>query len=369
MKIGILTFHRAHNYGAMLQAYALRTVLEEAGHYVNFIDYWPYSHQTRYRLNRPLKGNNLLAKAKSLVADILTFNRRYKRIKQFERFSQAYLNTPKQIKYPQDQQIISEQHDVVIVGSDQIWRNYITPTEYVGFDPVYFCQNFTHKMPCFSYAASMGIINMTREEKTIFSNYLRNFQKLLVRESNLNELIRTYGFQSDIVLDPTLLLSKQQWNLLLPSAPYRKKKYVLYYDLLASEQANALAKKQAESMNCELLIIDSSIHVMPRKGHISTASPIEFVHAIRDAEYIIATSFHGTVFSIIFEKQFLTMGLGDNANRVITLLNLLQIGEQYSEESGVGNTIDYSKVSPLLKKHRDDSLNALHDAINNIELQ
>ena len=365
MNIGILTFHRAHNYGAMLQAYALRTVLQNAGHQVEFVDYWPHSHQTHYQLIKPIRGKDLIAKIKNIIFDTLTFTRRFKRINQFERFAKYYLGVPKQVKYPQDQPKISDTYDLVVVGSDQIWRNHIIAQHYIGFDSVYFCQNFTTKMKCITYAASMGIINLTSAERSDFTRYLQTFNTLLVRENKLRDLIDECGYQAKVVLDPTLLLSKKQWNKLLPSTRFQQRKYVLFYNLLTSEEALMYAKQKAQTMNCELLILDSAIQLLPQKGHISYASPIDFIHAIRDAEYVIATSFHGTVFSIIFEKQFQTTGLGKNADRVVTLLNSLGISERYSESAEVTSAINYLDVIPRLSELRNASLNALYNATIN----
>ena len=115
--------------------------------------------------------------------------------------------------------------------------------------------------------------------------------------------------------DPTLLFTKEQWNELLPQTRFRKEKYVLYYQLMDSKEALSFAKQQAKQRHCQLLIMDARISCIQRPHHISFASPIEFMQAIRDAEFVIPTSFHGTAFSIIFEKQFLTTGLQKNADR------------------------------------------------------
>ena len=92
MKIGILTYHRAHNYGAMLQAYALRAFLRSQGYTADFIDYWPDSHNQQYALFKPIVGDTLIRKVKNLIVSILTLFRRHRRIKQFQNFTESYLN-------------------------------------------------------------------------------------------------------------------------------------------------------------------------------------------------------------------------------------------------------------------------------------
>lgn len=364
MKIGILTYHRAHNYGAMLQAYALKTVLAKEGYHVDFIDYWPKAHQRQYQLIKPLHGKSFANKIINLIVDCLTLIRRSMRMHQFNRFAEKYLGLTSHIAHQDSSLLITKQmYDYVIVGSDQIWRNYEYEGKHVGFDPVYFCQNTSNDVQCISYAASMGIININQQERNTLTQYLTAFDTILVRENSLKELINSLAIEAEVVVDPTLLLTKDQWNELLPSTRYRKQKYVLYYELIKSPEAMAFAIKQAKALNCKLLVMDSSIRTIPRKNHIAFASPIEFMHAIRDAEYIVATSFHGTAFSIIFEKQFITIGLNKNSDRVQTLLRHLDIEEHYQHHPTNVSAIKYDETSTVLHKIKTQSKQLLLAAL------
>lgn len=364
MKIGILTYHRAHNYGAMLQAYALRRVLRDMQHNVDFIDYWPKEHQEQYTLIRPLRGQSLGKRIIAFLAGTLTLTKRYRRIRHFERFASQYLCVPASVQYTHQEQTIKEQYDCVVVGSDQIWRNKESNGKHIGFDPVYFGQNLPDYTRCISYAASMGIIDLHEHDLATLQQYLNRFDTILVRENSLKTLINQLNLPAEVVLDPTLLLTQEAWNALLPTTPYRTKQYVLYYELLPSPSALAFAREQAHAMQCDLLVMDAVIHTIPRSGHISAASPIEFLHAIRDAKYIVATSFHGTAFSVIFEKQFITIGLHANADRVKTLLKHLHIEDHYQPTPTIVPTIDYATVTPLLADMRQQSLQRLTDAIH-----
>lgn len=365
MKIGILTYHRAHNYGAMLQAYALRRILQTMQHEVDFIDYWPKEHQEQYALIRPLHGQSLGKRIIAFLASTLTLVRRYTRIRHFERFASQHLLVPSHVQYAYQEQTIKEQYDCVIVGSDQIWRNKESNGKNIGFDPVYFGQNLPKNIRCISYAASMGIIDLHEHDIAKLQQYLNRFDTILVRENSLKTLINNLNLQAEVVLDPTLLLTQEAWNALLPTTPYRKKQYVLYYELLPSLSALAFAREQAHAMQCDLLVMDAVVHTIPRPRHISTASPIEFLHAIRDAKYIVATSFHGTAFSVIFEKQFITIGLHSNADRVKTLLKHLHIEDHYHPTpTNIVPTIDYTTVNPLLADMRKQSMQLLTAAIH-----
>jgi polysaccharide pyruvyl transferase WcaK-like protein len=364
MKIGILTYHRAHNYGAMLQAYALRSFLREQGHQVEFVDYWPKSHQKQYVLIKPIRGAKFINRAINLVSDCLTIIRRYIRMQKFNNFASNYLELKPKIKYTSNNsQIESGLYDYIIVGSDQVWRTQEYEGKYVGFDPMFFCQNVPETTRCITYAASMGIISMNDQDRQLLQQYLKAFDTILVRENTLKELINSLNYDADVVLDPTLLLTREQWNKQLPQASYHRRKYVLYYELIQSKDALKFATQKAKSMDCDLLIMNAQVHTIPRRNHISNASPIDFLHAIRDAEFVVATSFHGTAFSIIFEKQFITIGLSKNADRVKTLLQHLNISEHYQPHPASINNIDYTNIRPLLDKMKSKSQNLLLSAL------
>lgn len=363
MKIGILTYHRAHNYGAMLQAYALRTYLHNQGHDVEFIDYWPDSHNKQYTLFKPIRGKSLYFKILNIISDSVTLIRRTIRMNKFNNFRKKHLGINDSIKYTTNKEPIIERYDCVVVGSDQIWRTQEYEGKHVGIDPMYLCTNIPNTTRCISYAASMGIISLTSEDEHVIRTSLKNFNTILVRENSLKQLVESLGYSAHVVLDPTLLLTKQQWDQLIPSHRYSQKPYVLFYELMPSQEALAFAKKKALSLNCELLIMDSIIHTLPRKNHISYASPIEFMHAIRDAEFVIATSFHGTAFSIIFEKQFITIGLKKNADRVKTLLQQVGIPEQYQDLPIETSKINYKEVNTTLQTIREHSQQLLVKSI------
>ena len=352
MKIGILTYHRAKNYGAMLQAYALRTFLCQKGYEVEFIDYWPTEHAKEYAIVRPLNGN-ILGIFKNIVAYSITFWRRLIRIKNFEYFAKKYLNLPHHALYTKKESCIKEKYDCIIVGSDQIWRNWSSSGQYYGFDKTYFCQTLLHPAHCISYAASMGIIDINADERQQLKQYLCTFQTLLVRENSLCSLINQLGYKAEISIDPTLLFDQTHWNSLLPTINFCQEKYLLYYELTPSKEAYKIAIHMAKQLNCKLLTLDARIPYIPHKNHISYASPIDFMHAIRDAEYVVSTSFHGTAFSLIFEKQFVTIGLNRNADRVITLLQSLGISDHYQAVSPhFPSPINYAIVRPILQELR-----------------
>lgn len=363
MRIGILTYHRAHNYGAMLQAYALQQFLQSKGHQVEFIDYWPKEHLRQYQLLKPLRGT-FIQRLVSLFSLSATFVRRALRIRQYKAFARDVLHLPSAIRYPQHGATICEHYDCVVVGSDQIWRHHETNGRYLGLDETYFCQTLQYPARCISYAASMGVLEMNDGDKQKFKNYVSAFETIYVREQGLSNLIKSLGYEASVVLDPTLLLDKVQWNQLLPQNRYSKEKYLLYYEIIDSKEALLFAKQKAKELGCRLLVMDAFIHTIPRPGHIQLASPISFMHAIRDAEFLVLTSFHGTAFSLIFEKQFVATGMRNNADRVQTLLNAVGLHDYYQPTPKNLPSIDYSQVKQKLLQLRAESQDALTTAID-----
>ena len=132
MKIGILTYHRAHNYGAMLQAYALRTYLQAQGHEVEFIDYWPTGHAKEYNWLRSIKGHTQRERCVYLLYLVLTAIRRAFRIHKFEKFRELYLQLPSQPRYTQYGATINESYDLVIVVKLYRYLRYPLILFYLG---------------------------------------------------------------------------------------------------------------------------------------------------------------------------------------------------------------------------------------------
>ncbi len=368
MKIGILTFHRAHNYGAVLQAYALKTFLVGLGHNVKLIDYWPVSHEKIYKLwNKDVfKNKSFIIRLKIFIKFLLLFFKKKKRIDKFNNFIYSYLELDKIIKYQKLDSDININVDCLVYGSDQIWRNWITLEKYIGFDSTYFGYNVDSSVPKITYAASMGIIKYTKEEEIFLQKAIANFSTILVRENNLFNLLNSFDYKSDIVCDPVFLLSKKQWNDILPKSKYLSKEYVVYYRLLPSVEAEKLAYEMAKRYNCELLIITASVSLSYKKNERQTLSPLEFIQVIRDAKFVIATSFHGTAFSLIFEKQFYTLGLGANSDRVLTLFDNLGLKERYIDDFSKVNFdyIDYVDVKSKFDNMTYNSKMLLNKALN-----
>lgn len=353
MKIGIVTYHRTLNYGAVMQALATRFVLQEMGHEVYYVDYWPEYHKKAYALFSFAELSKLSwrKKVNFLLSFIKYFKSKKRRIDNFEKFFQTHI-------YPYCRSI-DDSYDVVIYGSDQIWRKNSTLGTY---NPFYFGENEINTKHHISYAASMGILPENDSDKSKLKSLVMHLEKISVREEGLKKLLQSLGFTNvSLSLDPTLLLSSDQWNQYLPTKPYNGKRYVLVYMLTETFDLNEI-KKFAEKKGLEMVVLRGYAKTKETKTNITSAGPYEFIHLIRNADYVFTASFHGLVFSIIYGKQFFT-AFKHNTGRASSLLEQLEItGRLLSVKSKIPQNlpqINYWDVRKRLETLKRNSLNFL----------
>ena len=210
MKIGILTYHRAENYGALLQAYAMKTYLRGLGHDVSFVDYWPKYHSDYFRLFpwHQLYNCSYLGKIILGVKLILWAIPRYIRKKKFQTFMQEKLNLPIIPQYT-DADSQTDNYDVVVYGSDQIWRKQNLAG--VGFDDWYFGSDNVISNKKVVYAGSMGTIDVSHQDNEYVQKMMKNFCSISVREKDLQTYLAGLGVTASLVIDPVFLLSKEQY--------------------------------------------------------------------------------------------------------------------------------------------------------------
>ena len=352
MKIGILTYHRSHNYGALLQALALRYKLTKMGHEVYYIDYWPKYHQDMYSL---FSVNYLLRCSKIgainyILSTIFYWKRRKKRIELFGRFIDKYI-APYCAEYSD-----KNEYDIIIYGSDQIWRKQLGLSNH--FNPIYFADNILHAEKHISYAASMGIVKLDNKDYDFLRNKLKNFYKLSVREKSLGEILKTVDINPQIVLDPTLLLKKSDWDELFPMKRLYSERYVLYYRLLRSFDEKLVADF-AKKRGCRLLILDGGVR-MTKRETISIANPLQFLSLIKYADFIFTSSYHGLVFSLIFNREFYAC-FSTNSDRAKFLLDSVGLSSRLllpqDEITDGFEKIDYEEVKRKIGELRASSLN------------
>lgn len=351
MKIGIVTYHRTNNYGAVMQSLATRFVLEGMGHEVYYVDYWPNYHRKHY------KYFSFRAFIKSLFSlNVLGYLKVYvwkkRRFDNFEVFFEKFI-------YPYCRPI-DDTYDVVIYGSDQIWRKQKALGSY---NPFYFGDNNIKTKQNISYAASMGILPDNDADKAKVKKLVSHLDRISVREEGLRQLLLSLGFENvSLSLDPTLLLTSMEWNKFLPTETYSGQRYALVYIMGPNAFDMNEVKKFTDSNGLKLIVLRGYATTKETDTNITSAGPYEFIRLIKNAEYVFSTSFHGLAFSIIYEKEFLTSFMS-NSGRAESLLNQLGIkGRLLPPKSHIPQDlppIDYNTVRSKLETYRKEAFDFL----------
>lgn len=369
MTIGILTVPFNNNYGGFLQAYALKRVLSEMGHEVVFLnrqrDISNYSF--KYKVYRLLVSLHIINDFLEERSEKLSLNTNQFKNKYLSPITKPYY-TSKEFR-----EIQSLGFDFFIVGSDQVWR-YAYAED--GIDDFFFGILDAINTPRISYAASFGTDEMEYPEDKIktVGKLLNQFSGLSVREESGKALLTNYfNIPSDkveVVLDPAMLLTVDNYKELFGKYSRPTKKYVFTYILDDGTINEGLIDRFCQSggllrMNLKAQTGDTS--------HLETIAPVEqWLSSIYYSEYVITDSFHGTVFSIIFNKPFLVVA---NAVRGITRLvdlltrfglsNRLVCQIDTSNIDHLNSPIDWSAVNKEMMIQKEKSLLFLDHFLNN----
>lgn len=365
MKIGILTFHFAHNYGAMLQAYALSTKLRNMGYDAEIIDYrLPYIYYYLERLDfkgfykRYRRKNNVVISLLKAIKNYRKHINKPAKWYRFESFLSNYLKKTSRIE--NEMEISSLDFDAIVCGSDQIWNNILTGQ----LVPLYFCDGIKSDCIKISYAASNGNEKVEEADWAFFKKYVKNFNCLSVREEGLSQFLTSRGISNEIVLDPIFLLNKEEWASL--SCPIEEKNYLLTYSFQENTDFFMEAKKMADKMGLQLVclvykrnkLLDNSII------QVDDCGPIEFVSYFRHATFVITNSFHGTAFSILMQKPFYSVPPQKGRERIDSILGLLGLENRIvDKEFNIDSVIEYQKVNIKLNRLREQSIDYLQKSL------
>lgn len=367
IRIGTLTFHMAHNYGAMLQAYALPTVVKKLGFQCEVIDYrfpyidgWSRIERLDDLVAKHGRAGGMLRYAKRILTGYYWKDNMH--IK-FDHFERKIMPHSKRV-YRDKADLDHMPYDVILFGSDQIWNSAITngvTEEYIGGFP---CFPGTRKV---AYAASCGMSDFQPESKMIYDKYLEGFTAIGVREENFQKSLLSRGFDVKCVLDPTLLLTKEDWKKIIPdNNKYQNKKYLLLYAFEEDEKLYDCVREYAKERNLDIVAIayqkKDAMHGMEV---MTNCGPIEFLSLFLNAEHIITTSFHGTVFSIIFHKEFHCIPHPKFRERTDSLLTMLALKDHNINVLSRLEDVEtnWEKVDTLLGHRRKESLEFLKHAI------
>lgn len=370
-KIENITIHRNCNYGSVLQTYATQKTFEDFGFKCETIDYIREQDTISGALKRLKYKSKKLAENPLLLfgAKILILFSYFKKEKVFNEFLVRNVNLSENKYYSSDEiKRVLPSAAAYCTGSDQIWNSFWNE----GIEPAYYLDFVPKDSFCFSYASSIGE-TISENEKPIITALLKKYSFISVRESQSVKALLDLGIQSVTqVLDPTLYRTKEFWNG-LASNKFENRKYIVTYNLHHDKKLDLFAKKLAKEKGLELFNISYNWHDIVRKGKLIWCPTVEeYLGLIRDAQYVIADSFHATVFSIQFGKKFISFYPEKASIRIKDLLSKLNLKERGTSGNpdirDIDSVIDYNAVNQLLNKYRNEDkkyLTMVLKSINN----
>ena len=364
-KTATITFHAAHNYGSNLQAYSLQQTILRLG-YVNEIINLRTKRQTDlYTVFTKRKGIKYVFKNLSHLLYYFPLKRAYDK---FEDFINNKLIITKEYATEEELKNADLNYDLYVTGSDQIWNP--VPAD---FDWAYYL-TFVSKGTKISYAPSFGQLASKGDAKTRarISDALKDFDALSVREQgSADNVAQLIGRTPQIVLDPTLLLTKEQWLKLVENKKQLVKgNYIFFYTLFADPQRMNIIKKISNIIGLPVVTSNFSNQYDVFNPFIKRydAGPLDFLTLIRDAKLVVVSSFHGTVFSTLFNVPFFAIdGMSDA--RISTLLKITGLEEReitsptVEEKCKEAYSIDFNRVNKRIDIARKPSIEFLKKSL------
>lgn len=346
MKAGIITFHDANNYGAVLQVYALKTKMNEycESEIINY-------YNQNFHKSENIKG------IKRKLLSLMYKNDIKNKNKEFTDFRKKQLNINKDIIKTEDLKTLNSKFDLFISGSDQVWNLRCS-----GNNDTYFLDFVMDNKKKIAYSASFGTNEPKLDEKHL--NYIKDFAKISVREKSGQKYLNKNGIEAIKTSDPVFLLRKEEWDNL---AEEDNDKYILVYEVVNGVNMINFAKKLSKMYGIKIVVITSSNKPIWGVKTIRSAGPMKWLKLIKNAEYVITNSFHGLAFSLIFNKQFFIEQLSnsDSNTRMIELL------EEFGLKSRVLDNIkdkkidiiQFNDVNKKIEINREDSIKYIKSII------
>lgn len=348
-KIGILTFHRALNYGAIFQTYGLYKTIKKRGGDVSVIDYRAEFNENRFRRKTVSELRNLR------VLYSVLFKNSYKLYdrKVFEEFYSRMKYSPLCMKQDELKEICKE-YNKIISGSDQVWNLACTEG-----DDSYFLPFISNKYKKIAYAASIGYSAIPEQYKMNYKTWMSQFLSISVREKSavksIEEIIKT---KVEYVVDPTFLLSKEEWTKLAIYNRIPEEKYIFMYLMSEDKEIIRFAKKYAMKRNMKIVYITERLFDLKGVLNFRNVTPEQWIGLIDKASVVITNSYHGTVFSINFQKQFFS----NLIPRSIANERISSVLHEYNLENRLisnwnGKECDYTKIKSKLLDNKNKSIN------------
>ena len=376
-KVGIVTLHFSINYGAILQCMALQNYLNKRGNETEVVDYVPDYLQEYWRPwispidackkrliycgKNPVKTSGIMIKT---FFRTIGLNKNYfskkKKYDKFQSFLSRYVKlSSKHFSDIDELEAKCSRYDVIFSGSDQVWNPSFTKGK---IDEVYLLNFGEGKYTKATYAASSGIMG-NDEYLGMLAHNIKDIPYISVREKSLAKSLNSKDSNLNVtrVIDPTLLIGADEWKKYESTAGVPKEKYILVYCLKQHEEIAQVLSVLKQKL--EIPVVDLSPSQVSNEKqdtlNESSCGPDEFLGFIDKAEFVITNSFHASVFSILFEKKFLTIPDDSTGSRMVDLLgDFMLMDRVYDSTRDVAeylDDVDYSKAREQLRILRGEA--------------
>ena len=359
-RVSLITLQYINNYGSVLQTYASQMYLENKGCSVEIVNYT----RENCRFENLKRNMKAYYKQKGLlfslpyISDLLVYRWEKLHIKRnevFEKFKKDKIHLSKEYNSSDDLFKSPPKANYYCVGSDQVW-NYIYND---GVLPEYFLQYVPKGCVKFSLSSSFGIDKLENPEiGKLIKKYLNDFLLITVRENTGKKILQELGINNCYqILDPTLLISKDLWISTLDLKNSRHYEYLLVYQLNPSKEMEKFAEQIAKKNKCKLIVISNNIRMSIKEAEIIANPTIEeFLELVLYARYVVTDSFHGTAFSLNFNRDFFSWLPNKYSTRLMSILEMLDLKDRafvQNEKRWISLApIDYQKVNNILESER-----------------
>lgn len=367
-KVSIITIIDNNNFGTFLQAFALCKKIEQLGAKPELVDYcrphmsWKYSFKTIFKtIHNPLR----------ILSRLLSLWKSNKIHKKDRRFIYQYLSSYSCNSIEDIKRTVSA--DVYMTGSDQVWNSIHNR----GLDKAFYLDYATQGAPRVAYAASIGMPQFQEHEKEETKTLLEKYNMITLREQSSIDLLSDLGLDKSklhAVLDPTLLLDKEEWKRQITLPRLHTEKYLLVYSVETKEQNNVIesvAEKIAKERHLKIVGVYyggsySRMKCCDYNHHYAT--PDVFLSLMYYADYVAVSSFHGTAFAVNFNKEFITVMPDRFNSRVLNLLTTINATDRIIKNADCDlksiKPLAYGQINEILSIEREESVGFLEQMID-----
>lgn len=358
MKISIITVLNTVNYGSALQTLATQKFFEKMGLEVEFVDYWRKDQTTQARIKRIIfdRKKNLKQWIKKPVRDLLEIKSIKASENVFRKFILEKIHLTNRT-YSTFEELVTDcpSADIYATGSDQMWNSGWNQ----GIERSFFLEYAPEEKKRIAFATSIGKTKFEEAEANEIIPLIKKYNLVTLREQSAVDLLGGYGVDGSLVLDPTLTLNKEDWFEIIPEKK-REKPYLLVYQLhMTHDNANftEAVKRIAKQKGLEIVRIVYSYSDRKLGEKVVLPEVYEFLSLIRGADFVVTDSFHGTAFSINFNKQFAVIYPEHFSTRMDNILQLTGLKEQRYRDSDSAekwdSVISYEEVNSILAERRN----------------